>query len=125
MSTSTILEDFGTFVVEPLLTVYYAIVEPEWRTLDVLEHTERTIHTVVRRRNPGATPPALRTQRLSSSGVEIRYSSPRRMCAFARGLIGGIANDFNEAIEILEPACMLRGGSECVLLVRRDEARSR
>ena len=46
-----LLEDFGAFVAPDLLEMFWGAVEPEWRTLDVIEHTERSIHQVVRLEN--------------------------------------------------------------------------
>jgi len=51
-----VLEDFGMSITPTLLSMYKSLINPGWRTLDVLENTEQTIHTVVRRRNPGAAP---------------------------------------------------------------------
>src|SRR5688500_2403354 len=42
-----ILEDFGEFIAPDLLGMYRTLVMKEWRTLDILEHTEETIHRVV------------------------------------------------------------------------------
>ncbi|NUQ74588.1 MAG: heme NO-binding domain-containing protein [Polyangiaceae bacterium] len=37
-----LLEDFGEFVAPDLIALYRALIKPEWRTLDLLEHTEST-----------------------------------------------------------------------------------
>src|SRR5438477_6191522 len=63
-----ILEDFGAFIAEDLLQMYWGSVEPEWKTLDVIEHAEGTIHSIVRLKNPGAKPPKLEVSR---SGDEV------------------------------------------------------
>ena len=67
-------------------------------TLDVIEHTEQTIHRVVRRRQPGALPPRLRTVRVGPKMVILTYDSPRRLCAVARGIARGVAARFAEAL---------------------------
>ncbi|HYJ78958.1 MAG TPA: heme NO-binding domain-containing protein, partial [Longimicrobiaceae bacterium] len=56
---SALLEEFGVFLAPALLRVYEPLVDPAWRTLEVIEHTEEAIHTVVRARMEGAAPPAL------------------------------------------------------------------
>src|SRR5688572_2388215 len=58
-----VLEEFGEFIAPHLLMLYRHMVKPEWKTLDLLENTEQTIHRVVRLRNPGAKPPELKTDR--------------------------------------------------------------
>jgi len=49
-----VMEAFGEALVPGLLKVYGRMVKKGWRTLEVLEHTESAIHTVVRRQTPGA-----------------------------------------------------------------------
>lgn len=112
----TLLEAFGAFLVPRYLALYGKLLRPEWRTLDVLEHAENTIHRVVRMREPGALPPRLQAQRLSASAIKINYDSPRRLCAVARGIARGIAGHFNEQLSISDERCMHRGDPECVML---------
>src|SRR5690606_12513357 len=37
-SQEKLLEEFGIFIVPDLMKVYRAYIQPEWRTLDLLEH---------------------------------------------------------------------------------------
>ncbi|PYQ42091.1 MAG: hypothetical protein DMF77_14115 [Acidobacteria bacterium] len=115
-----ILEDFGEFIAPDLLKMYASLIPKKWLTLDVIEHTEETIHTVVRRRNPGARPPELRCQRLGPDEVVIVYSSPRKMCGVAKGIARGMARHFNETVAIGESSCMLAGAKECRISVQRQ-----
>jgi predicted hydrocarbon binding protein len=115
-----ILEDFGEFIAPALMEMYGSLIPKEWRTLDVIEHTEETIHTVVRRRNPGAHPPELRCQRLDPDEVVVVYSSPRKMCAVAKGIARGMARHFKETVTVSERSCMLAGARECRISVQRQ-----
>jgi len=116
---SVFLEDFGAFIAPDLLAMYEPLIDPEWRTLDVVEHTEETVHTVVRRRNPGAAPPYLRVERTGVDEVVVHYTSKRRLCDIAKGIVRGLAAHYEEQVAIDEPECMNRGGRECLLVVRR------
>jgi hypothetical protein len=116
-----ILEDFGEFIAPDLLEMYWALVAPEWKTLDVIEHTETAIHEVVRLEKPGASPPRLRVARTGPDEVLITYDSERRMCRVAVGIAKGLARHFQEAVEVEQPSCMLEGGSHCLIRVRRKE----
>ena len=69
---SMVLEDFGAFIAPALLRVYTPLIDPDWRTLDVIAHTEQSIHTVVRARMKGAAPLPLLSRRLSPTLVESR-----------------------------------------------------
>jgi hypothetical protein len=114
-----VLEDFGSFLVPGLLALYGTLLNRRWRTLDVIEHAEETIHQVVCVRNPGARPPGLRCMRASPEEVILCYRSARRMCSLARGIAHGLAHHFAEVVAIREPRCMLRGGEECLMSIRR------
>lgn len=113
-----ILQDFGEFIVPDLLRMYGSLVRKEWNTLDILEHTEETIHRVVRAQNPGADPPRLRCARVGEQEVLITYASPRKMCGVAKGITRGIAKKRAETVVIVESACMLRGDPSCEISVR-------
>lgn len=113
-----LLESFGEFMVPDLLAMYGSLLDARWKTLDVIEHTEETIHQVVRRRNPGARPPELRCDRPGPREVLIHYTSHRRMCAVAKGIARGLARHYGEAITISEGTCMHRGSQECLISVR-------
>lgn len=92
--------------------------KPEWRTLDFLEQTEDTIHRVVRFRNPGAMPPELAVKRTGDHEVVILYTSQRKMCSVAKGIIRGVAKHYGDPIEIDESHCMLKGHPQCTIEVR-------
>lgn len=114
-----LLEDFGLFIAPDLLDMYWGVIAPEWRTLDVLENTEKTIHDVVRINQKGSTPPYLHATRTSADEVAILYTSPRKLCSVAKGITRGIANHYGEAITIDDSRCMLRGDGDCLLIVKK------
>jgi Haem-NO-binding len=113
-----ILEAFGEFLAPTYFKLYGHLLKPEWRTLEVIEHTEQSIHRVVRIKNPGARPPELRCVRISSVEVLLVYNSSRRMCAVAKGIAKGVATHFSESIRISESTCMLRGATDCRITIK-------
>ena len=113
-----ILEEFGEFIAPDLLALYRALIKPEWRTLDLLENAESTIHRVVRARSPDARPPELKCSRIRESEVVIQYASPRKMCAVARGIVRGVATHYGDTISMIDTGCMLRGAIQCTITVR-------
>jgi predicted hydrocarbon binding protein len=112
-----ILEAFGAFLVPVILTRFGSLVRASWRTLDVIEHTEETIHRVIRLREPSAAPPRLRVERTRPDQAILRYDSPRRLCAVARGIMRGVARHFDEPIALDERTCMHRGDAECEIVI--------
>jgi hypothetical protein len=117
-----LLEAFGEYLAPRYIALYGKLLKPEWRTLDVLEHAENTIHRVVRMREPGALPPRLQAQRVSPNVISMTYDSPRKLCAVARGIARGIAAHFGEQLSIADPRCMLRADPACVMVFTLESA---
>jgi predicted hydrocarbon binding protein len=114
-----LLEDFGKYIVKGLMTIFGPLVQDDWRTLEVIEFAESSIHTAIRVRNPDATPPFLRCTRESDREVVVDYDSPRKLCHIAKGICHGLADHFYERIEIVETSCMHEGAGKCVMHVKR------
>lgn len=115
---NAILEDFGEFIAPSLVGMYGHLLDRSWKTLDVLEHTENTVHAVVRVQNKGAAPPKLKINRLSREEAVLIYDSPRKMCAVAKGIARGVGKHFKENILISEPKCMNKGAAHCEIHFR-------
>lgn len=94
-----------------------SLIDAEWTLLDLLEHTESTIHRVVLIRAPGAAPPQIRCSRIGPHEVEILYASERKLCSFARGKFRGLARIYEEESVVTEPECMRKGRSACRIRV--------
>jgi len=114
-----ILESFGEFIVPSLLKMYGHLLKPNWKTLDVINHTEGTVHTVVRVKNPGAKPPLLKTRPEGKDTVVLIYHSPRRMCSLAIGIGRGLARHFHENVTIRETECMHKGANSYVIIFKK------
>jgi predicted hydrocarbon binding protein len=50
---------------------------------------------------------------LGEDGLEILYTSPRRLCVLLRGLVEGTGRIYDETIHVEEPECMHRGDAAC------------
>jgi hypothetical protein len=114
-----IQEAFGEFLGPDLMRLYRNLIDPRWRTLDLIENTEKIIHAAVRKRQPGADPPILRISRPSPHEVVVKYSSPRRLCGMAKGIARALAYEFAEQVVVAEPHCQIRGDPECELRIRK------
>lgn len=117
LSEQQILEEYGVWVAPGLLEGFAAMIEPHWRTLDLVEHTEQVIH-VWTRENMSAKPPVLATQRLADDHLVVDYRSHRRMCTLGTGFIVGIAAHYGEAARIQQTTCMHRGDDRCTIDVQ-------
>lgn len=113
-----VLESLGEFITPDLLRMARYWIPPEWKTLDLIEHTEATIHETLRAEGSRTDPPRLRAERIAPDEVAVIYDSPRRLCQLARGIIRGVAAHYGEQVTIAEPACMLKGAAACELVVK-------
>jgi len=114
-----IVEAFGEFIVPSLLKMYGHLLKPNWKSLDVIEHTEGTVHAVVRTSDKDALPPKLRTRRAEPDTVILVYDSPRKMCALAVGIGKGLARHFKETLSVNQTQCMHKGGQFCEIVYKK------
>jgi predicted Ser/Thr protein kinase/predicted hydrocarbon binding protein len=112
------LEEFGEALAPELLAMYPGLVQPEWKTLDLVTNAEEVIHSVVRRRNPSAKPPVLRCARYSADEVQVVYASPRKLCRIAKGIIRGVARHYQEEVSITDESCMNDGDPFCAIQIK-------
>lgn len=101
-SIDTLQREFGEFIVPSLVKTYGAYIKREWNILDFLENIEGTIHTTVRRNNPGATPPELKIKRVNPNEVVIEYSSSRRMFGVLHGILAGVIKHYQATVIVKE-----------------------
>ena len=114
-----IVEAFGEFLVPSLMKMYGHLLKPNWKSLDVIEHTEATVHTVVRSSDKDAKPPNLRARRAGPDTVILVYDSPRKMCALAMGIGKGLARHFRETLATEQTQCMLKGAATCEIVFQK------
>lgn len=119
LTVSAMLEDFGLFIVPSLIRMYGHLLKPEWGAIDVIDHTEGTVHAVVRVKNPEAHPPKLKTRRVSANEVLLVYTSPRQMCGLAIGIGKGLGEHFGETIVADQTMCLHKGATRCEILFRK------
>jgi Haem-NO-binding len=84
LATGAVLEPFGEVVVPELIRLYARLIEPGRKILDLIENTERLIHSAVRPGNTGAKPPVLDCVRGIRNDIQIVYSSERQRCGIER-----------------------------------------
>lgn len=119
-----LLRSVGQYLAPHVLAMYSTLVRPEQSTLAVLATTEEIGHRTVRLRNPGLRPPMLTCLWRTENELELIYSSPRKLCVLAQGIIEGVARAFDEQVTVEERACMLRGDPYCCFAVRLVQSAS-
>jgi hypothetical protein len=111
---------FGREALPLLATAYPEFFSPHTTTRTFIRTLNDIIHPEVRKVYPGADVPWFDMSEQPSGELVMGYTSKRRLCAFAEGLIQGAAAHYGENVDIEQPACMLRGDPACSLVVRLD-----
>ena len=119
LSRDELLFEFGVFTAATTFARRYSLLFKSSPTArDFLLTVETPIHEVVREALPEAQPPKLAVTDLGEKGLEIVYTSPRRICAMLRGLVEGTGRVYDEALQVEELECMHRGASACRFEIR-------
>jgi hypothetical protein len=119
LSAGELHEKFGEYLVPDLMYMYQKLLRPEWKTLDMLENTELTMHKQVRQEHHENAPPVLEVTRLGPNELMIDYVSPRRMGGLAVGIVRGLAAYFDEAERIDVQPTTTEDGQRVRIHVRR------
>ena len=99
----------------PLFAVRYPqLFTPHRSTRSFVLTLNDIIHPEVRKLYPGADVPEFDFD-VRDELLVMGYHSPRKLCAFAEGLLLGAADHFGERLTIEQPLCMKRGDEHCVL----------
>lgn len=115
-----LLDEFGQFLVPPLVEIYGVHVDEEWTGLELIANVETYIHEALRAKQLSTyTPPDLAAEWVADERVRVTYGSERQLCALAKGLIRGVGNYYDEQFEIEEATCMLDDDEQCEFLVTR------
>lgn len=100
LSPWTLQEQFGEALVPDLMFVYKQYIRPGWKTMDVIEYTEKVFHTAAKEKQPGVTPPVLIVSRINKNQLVVDYFSKRKMGSLAIGIIRGLAKFYHEEDKI-------------------------
>lgn len=75
------------------------------------------IHPEVRKVHPNAEPPDFGFGESSDGDLVLTYSSRRRLCDLAIGMIAGAATHYGETSSVAHDVCMKDGADACVFTV--------
>ena len=114
----SIVRWFGREAMPALAAAYPGFFVPHHDIGSFLNTLNDIIHPEVRKLYPGADVPTFGFSTAHDGTITMRYGSPRRLCAFAEGLIEGAATQFGQVVAIEQPRCMLRGDELCWIEIR-------
>jgi hypothetical protein len=99
LSRDALLTANGKMATPALLEATAAMIDPSWKTLDLVEAVEGRMHTFARE-EMAAFPPVLKTERVSENELIVRSRSHRRMWGLAVGFMYGFAEHYGETITV-------------------------
>lgn len=76
---------------------------------------DRVIHVEIRKLHPGAGLPEFEYEDEADQELTMIYSSPRKLCMLAEGLINGAAIHFDTEYSLTHDQCMHDGADSCRL----------
>lgn len=118
MPLQEMLEEFGQYFISNFIHTRAYLISPHWGILEMLEHAPEVVEKVEHRYQVDSPPVVLRCKRDRIDQLTMVYNSKRRMCAFVKGIIKGLGQYYHTQIELEEPRCLLKGQSDCTLIVR-------
>lgn len=115
---ATLIGAFGEFLFDGLVKKHPVFTDSEDTLKGFLKSIHGVIHMEVRKLYENPSLPHFKYEDLSDNELLMRYTSPRKLCILAEGLIRGAANYYNAQIEIDHPVCMHKGDDHCDIIVR-------
>ncbi len=98
-----ILQDFGAWVIPPLMKMYRSFIPDDWDASTFLQNVDERIHErVVRMKDENARPPHINVTQLSAGVFSVEYQSHRDMGALALGCVYGVAEYYGEKATLME-----------------------
>lgn len=107
---------FGRAAVPLLAEKYPAFFKPHSSARSFILTLNEIIHPEVRKIYPGADVPEFDFE-TSDNALLLGYTSKRRLCSFAQGLIEGTAEHYDEQVEFDHLKCMIQGDDKCLIKV--------
>ncbi len=117
-SPEVVLRGFGRVALPALAARYPEFLADHTTARSFLLTVEHTIHREVAKLYPDARPPRFDFETAPDGALIVHYSSARRLCSLAEGMIEGAAAHFGETVELTHVRCMQDGAPACTLVAR-------
>jgi predicted hydrocarbon binding protein len=112
-----LIRAFGTFMMHRFKSIH-----PEFLhghdAKSFLASVHDVIHVEVKKLHPDSLLPTFTYEDTGDNELTMVYSSQRKLCKLAEGLIDGVAQVYGQNIAIDHPQCMHDGASSCRLELR-------
>ena len=116
-SAPELIRAFGKYMMHKFKSIHPEFLEGQ-DAKSFLASVHDVIHVEVKKLHPDSLLPAFEYEDTSADVLTMIYSSERKLCALAEGLIDGVSEVFGQQIEINHPQCMHDGADSCRLELR-------
>jgi hypothetical protein len=106
---------FGRGTIELLIAGHCDLFDAHRTSRSFLLGLNDVVHPAARRLTPGAETPTFVFDTASPDALVIEYRSRRELCAFAHGLLQGVATYYGETARIRHLECRRSGDPRCTL----------
>lgn len=103
---------FGKYMMHKFKTMHPEFLDGH-NAKSFLASVHNVIHVEVKKLHPDSLLPKFEYEDESDDTLTMLYSSERKLCHLAEGLVQGVGEVFNEAIAIEHPECMHDGAEKC------------
>ncbi|MBX2880203.1 MAG: heme NO-binding domain-containing protein [Granulosicoccus sp.] len=110
-----LVKAFGEYMFPHFYRQNPAFFKPDMSLKEFLLSVDRVIHVEVRKLHPDAGLPEFEYEDEHDQELTMLYSSPRKLCMLAEGLIAGAATHFDTEYTLSHNECMHDGAESCRL----------
>lgn len=109
-----LVRTFGTYTMHKFHALHPEFMA-DHNAKSFLESVHDVVHVEVKKLHPDTLLPEFAYESSGDTQLTMLYSSPRKLCHLAEGLIVGTAEIFNEKINMVHSECMHEGAGQCRL----------
>lgn len=114
-----LIKTFGTYLFGKLAQRYPVFIEQETTFFGFLKSVHDVIHVEVRKLYDEPSLPDFRHQQINDNQLLMRYSSPRKFCMLAEGLIAGAAEHYQVEYTLEHRTCMHADAKHCDFIITK------
>ncbi|WP_045857222.1 heme NO-binding domain-containing protein [Teredinibacter purpureus] len=118
LSKSDVKRAFGEYLFTELDSKFPVFRKVQPTFFSFLSSIEGVIHKEVEKLYHDAHLPQIRCTAVNNQHMQMYYTSPRKLCLLAEGLIYGAAKQYDVAIDIIQNTCMHTGEDHCLIDIR-------
>lgn len=113
-----LIKAFGQYLFHTLALKHPVFIEDEPDFIEFLKSIEDVIHKEVKKLYPNPNLPTLKWEQPDPASLIMFYTSPRKLCHLADGLIRGAAEKYKVDYTFSHDVCMHDGHENCEFKIR-------